>query len=58
MGEVFESGLPPWKSSKLEAGRLEHLADELAQDPKLAAAEIPHLRSLSTPAPGEAEKGV
>jgi len=53
MDEVFESGLPAWKSSQLRPGRLENLADELAQDRKLAAAEIRRAGSLSTSAPAD-----
>ena len=53
MDEVFESGLPAWKSSKLQSGRLENLTDELAQDPKLAGAEIQRAQSFSTPAPAD-----
>lgn len=35
MDEVFDSGLPAWKSSKIRSARLEQLADEIAREHKL-----------------------
>ena len=43
MDEVFDSGLPPWRSHKIRSARLEHLAEELARDPKVAEAESDHI---------------
>jgi len=39
MDEVFDSGLPPWRSHKIRSARLEQLTEELARDPKVAEAE-------------------
>ena len=43
MDEVFDSGLPPWRSHKIRSARLEHLAEELARDPKVADADSEHI---------------
>ena len=43
MDEVFDSGLPPWRSHKIRSARLEHLAEELARDPKVAEADSVHI---------------
>src|ERR1700738_1983997 len=34
MDDVFDSGLPPWKTSKLTSSRLEQLAEEIAKGDK------------------------
>jgi hypothetical protein len=39
MDEVFDSGLPAWKSHKIRPGRLEKLVAEIARDPKAAEAD-------------------
>lgn len=41
MDEVFDSGLPAWKSSKIRSARLEQLTDEMARDPKLEREQVP-----------------
>jgi hypothetical protein len=35
MDEVFDSGLPAWKSSKIRSARLEQLTEEIAREHKL-----------------------
>jgi len=63
MDEVFDSGLPAWRSHKIRSARLEQLAEELARDPKAVEAESEH---ITAPAPAaiavhsttEAEKQV
>jgi hypothetical protein len=52
MDEVFDSGLPPWRSHKIRSARLEQLAEELARDPKMAEAEGEH---ITVPAPAGTE---
>jgi hypothetical protein len=48
MDDVFESGLPAWKSGKIRSARLEQLADELARD-KGAEVETEHVNNEPTP---------
>jgi hypothetical protein len=55
MDEVFDSGLPPWRSHKIKSARLEQLAEELARDPKVAEAESDH---ITVPAPTRTEATV
>jgi len=43
MDEVFDSGLPAWRSHKIRSARLEQLAEELARDPKAVEAEREHV---------------
>ena len=50
MDEVFDSGVPAWKSSKIRTNRLEQLAEEIAQDPKAVQAEFEHY-PVVVPAP-------
>jgi len=52
MDEVFDSGLPAWRSHKIRSARLEQLTEELARDPKAAEAESEH---IAVPAPAAAE---
>jgi hypothetical protein len=52
MDEVFDSGVPPWRSHKIRSARLEHLAEELARDPKAVEAESDH---ITVPAPAGTE---
>ena len=42
MDEVFDSGVPAWRSSKIRTNRLEQLVEEIARDPKSAEAEVEH----------------
>ena len=39
MDDVFDSGLPAWKSSQIRTARLERLTEELTRDHKLRKAE-------------------
>jgi len=56
MDEVFDSGVPAWKSSKIRSRRLEQLAEELARD-KGAEAESEHVPVVNrAPAAVEPEK--
>ena len=55
MDEVFDSGLPPWRSHKIRSARLEQLAEELARDPKAAEAESVH---ITVPAPAGTQANV
>ena len=41
MDEVFDSGLPAWKSSKIRSARLEQLTDEMAREPKPEPERVP-----------------
>jgi len=52
MDEVFDSGLPAWKGSKICSARLEQLANEIAREGKVVRIERAHLLSNSpTPKP-------
>jgi len=50
MDEVFDSGVPAWKSYKIKTNRLENLAEEIARDPKAAEAEAEHFPVVAFPA--------
>ena len=43
MDDVFDSGLPAWKSSKIKSHRLEQLAEEIAKGEKGREAEAEHV---------------
>lgn len=63
MDEVFDSGLPAWRSHKIRSARLEQLAAELARDSKGMEAETEHITAPSPAATAvntttEAEKQV
>jgi len=50
MDEIFDSGLPAWKSSKIRSSRLEQLADEIAKDPKGMEGDAEHV-NITSPRP-------
>lgn len=43
MDDVFDSGLPAWKTSKITSQRLEQLAEEIAKGDKGREAEAEHV---------------
>jgi hypothetical protein len=51
MDDVFDSGLPAWKTSKISSQRLEQLVEELTKGDKTREAEAEHFSepALATP---------
>ena len=48
MDDIFDSGLPPWKTSKMTSSRLEQLAEEIAKGDKGREVETEHVEPVVT----------
>ena len=57
MDEVFDSGLPAWKSSKIRSARLEQLVDEIARDTKGIEDQSGQVAS-APPAPAQTTRAI
>lgn len=51
MDDVFDSGLPPWKTSKVTSSRLEQLAEEIGKGDKVREAEVEYFEPAFTTPP-------
>lgn len=54
MDDIFDSGLPPWKTSKMTSSRSEQLAEEIAKGDKGREAEAEHVEPAVTTPPAAA----
>jgi len=51
MEDIFDSGFPPWKTSKMTSSRLELLAEEIAKGDKGREVEAEHVEPEATTPP-------